>query len=129
MTLPEQITRADVESAPMFTIFDVEPPVIIPTRFRMWDVFNEGEELFSTEVEMHLEGQGIRVNGHIERDDELVRHLQEFIVQEPFKVDDLMYDDVDASLEAIAAGMKLIKVPDKMHSKCWRMYVVEDNDG
>lgn len=125
MTLPEQITRDVLENAPMFTIFEVRDKVIPTTRFKLWNVFNEGEERFSPEVALHLEGQGIHVNGHVQRDDYLVQLIAYHWEDEPSE-----YDDVDAALDAIASGMKLVKVPDKMHATYWHMYVCgEKKDG
>jgi len=81
---------------------------------RVWDVFNV-EAGYDNAIHEELQARGIIGNF-----DEL-----DFTPQRDDEGAPDDYDDVDAAKDALNAGYTLVKVPDAVGSKYWRLYVLD----
>jgi flagellar biosynthesis regulator FlaF len=128
LTIRNRKRSIDLESlkepAP-FTIFQAyTSSVFTNTRFRLWGVFNEDRQLYDDGVAAELRRMCIGVGGHIAQDDMLVSRIK----TNAWKGEDFEYGDDHAVLDALAAGVKLIYLPDSLvgeGAKYGRFYVVE----
>lgn len=119
----QPVTAKVLNAAAPYTVFpgvDVSPyeraRKVIPLP---WGIFNVGAKYYSDESERQLELRSITVEGHIQRDDQVLTAYNEGVDNGPFT-----YDDVDAAIDALLAGITLVKVPDA-DGTGFRMYVVE----
>ncbi len=122
-TKMKKLTKQQVEAAPMFTVWkDMRGKVEcqdVPMEW--WFVSGlEHATIFSEGVKAKAAEKCIEVLDvlggpfEIERDDSL---MEELGTSDTF-------DDIDGALCALEFGFTLVKLPDKMDSPYWRMYVV-----
>ncbi len=81
---------------------------------RVWDIFNFNAD-YNNAVHEELQARGIIGNF-----DEL-----DFTPQRDDEGAPDDYDDIDAAKDALNAGYTLVKVPDAIGSKYWRLYVLD----
>ena len=114
-----KLTVEDIVAAPMFYVWkDMRGKTACQDRSTdWWDLF-EGASI-SDEVEdkaKEILGDGFAdiplLNVQVDDDVRLERETQDEL------------DDIDAALLALEHGLTLVKLPDSMNSKYWRIYVV-----
>ncbi len=116
-----KLTKQEVEDAPMFSVWgDLRGKVECQDRNTdWWNLFatdscanEEVEKTFKlyASLKLYSDGNGLFA---VMRDDEMVLYHKA----------SNEFDDLDAALCALELGLTLVKLPDKMGSKHWRMYV------
>lgn len=112
-----KLTVEDIMAAPMFTVWHREPGLCCERKCGWWDLF-EGAHI-SDEVKdkvFTLLGEAFTDIPllNVQADDDM-RFAHDLQVE---------YDDLNAVVCAYNYGVKLVKLPDEMDSKYYRIYAV-----
>lgn len=108
----------EFEDAPMFTVFTgpVDKDAVV-LRDDEWDLFGiDGGRVCDAEVRRRANQMGIELAHNIEG------MFMEPEIDSEFAREGA--DDVDAALAYVASGGRVVKLPDEMDSKYYRLYPV-----